>query len=120
MSGTWPSELPGMDLQEGLERFSGNWQLYVKMMHLFIKNHEWLGDELKALLESMDCESVVTLAHKVKGAAANLSATDLKARAKELEDAGNNRDLDAVRVGIVALKESFDSLAKTIGALAGR
>lgn len=109
-----PGEIHGIDTISGLERFSGDWAVYIKMMGLFVKSQECALDNLVSLIDSEDTEAMAVLAHKIKGAAANLSATTLMVSAIELEKAANEKNIEEMRKRGVATKNSFEALFRTI------
>jgi len=114
-----PTHLPGIDVAEGLDRFSGNWEIFLKLMKYFIKSHESVIHELNILISvpEVDFESITALAHKVKGGAANLSAIDLRQCASKLEESSKSNDYDAVKSDISKFEESFSKLCRVIDAL---
>jgi two-component system sensor histidine kinase/response regulator len=98
-----------------LKRCLGKAELADKLL---LKLHTRLGSdlyEIKTAVDSGDCEQVARGAHRLKGAAANLSAEALRAAAAELETAGRNGDVGAARDGLARLKyESRRFLQETL------
>jgi len=111
-----PSYLPGIDLQEGLERFSGNWETFLRIMRYFVKSHESAMKDLNDVLsrEEIDFGDLSETAHKIKGAAANLSAVDLRQHALKLEQAAKSGDAAAVRNNIRNVLNSYHELRDVI------
>lgn len=111
-----PKYLPGINLAEGLERFSGNWDTFLRIMKYFIKSHEVTMSELHEILSrsEVDFDALVETAHKIKGAAANLSAFEVQDRAYKLEQAARNRDAVSVRNDIPNILRSFHELRDVI------
>lgn len=114
-----PTNLPGIDVAEGLDRFSGNWEIFLKLMKYFIKSHESAVHELNILIAApeVDFERITALAHKVKGGAANLSAIDLKQCASKLEESSKSNDYISVKNNILEFEESFSKLRSVIDTL---
>jgi HPt (histidine-containing phosphotransfer) domain-containing protein len=80
-----PDTLPGIDIVSGLERLSGNRNLYAKLLKMFSRDYAGMTDEIKAALNRKDTETAERLTHTIRGVAGNLSARDLQRSASELE-----------------------------------
>jgi HPt (histidine-containing phosphotransfer) domain-containing protein len=114
-----PRSLPGLDIQDGLNRFSGNWDIYQRLLRYFTDFHT---DDYLQLLEMsssgvMDFDALSALSHKIKGAAANLSATDLQRRFQAIERSLQSGDPVAVREDLAQAIESFTRLRDVISKL---
>ncbi len=111
-----PSYLPGIDIAEGLERFSGNWETYFRIMRYFVKSHEPIMSDLNDVMcqGEVDFSGLAEVAHKIKGAAANLSAVELRQRALMLEQSSKARDFAAVKKDIPNILNSFYELRDVI------
>ncbi len=70
-----PEELKGIDYKQGLERFSGNAELYEKFLVKFAMNEE--AAKAAELLESGDIEGAFFVIHTLKGTSGNLSINGL-------------------------------------------
>ena len=114
-----PHSLPGLDIKDGLKRFSGNWDIYLRLLRYFTDCHT--NDHLRLLEMSscdvMDFDALKAISHKVKGAAANLSATDLQRCFQALERSMQNGDRDAAREDLLKIIESFTRLRDVIAKL---
>ena len=80
-------DLPGFDVEKGLEILGGNKSLY---RNLLVKLYEDFSDSaqrIKDLLDKNDEENAEILAHTVKGVGANLGALKLSKLAADLENA---------------------------------
>ena len=111
-------KLPGLNIEEGLERLGGVWSLYVDILEVFCISQEKFGREFRSLIEKKDFESARVKIHGFKGAAGNVSATDLSTAAKALEDAckSENKDqilniLPLVEVSFAQVVASFEKLS---------
>ncbi len=111
-----PKYLPGINLEEGLERFSGNWDTFLRLMKYFIKSHESIMSELHDVLsrDEVDFDALTETAHKIKGAAANLSAVEVRERAFKLEQSARRGDAVSVRSDIPNILCSFQELRDAI------
>lgn len=83
--GEFPEVLPGIDIESGLRRVSGNRTLYKKLLRQFYKDHTDAATASKESLERGDVESAKRMAHTIKGAAGNMGAVALYEAAGELE-----------------------------------
>jgi signal transduction histidine kinase/CheY-like chemotaxis protein len=87
-----------------LKRCLGKAELADKLL---VKLHARLGTdlyEIKAAIDAGDSEQLARCAHRLKGAAANLSAEPLRAVSADLEILGRNGDIAAARDAIARLK----------------
>lgn len=97
MDHTWKQRAKnaGIDIDSGVERFSGNEMLYEKFLHRFADDKSY--PELVAALSAGDCGAAFNAAHTLKGVSGNLSLIRLqKLVSKQVEylRAGN---LDAAK-----------------------
>jgi len=76
-----------IDLSAGLERCSGNKQLYLKLLKNF-------GDKYNTELhlEGLEFEELADLSHSIKGSAGSLGLTRLASAAAELEASGRKQE----------------------------
>ena len=94
---------PVVDFDSLLQRCLGNRELPKKLLTKF---HARLPDELTQIASAVaagDCALVSSLAHRLKGAAANLSAERMCEAAAELELLGRNGDLTGADVWVAKL-----------------
>jgi len=101
-----PTRAPAdvVDFQSLLKRCLGKGELAEK---LFAKFRSRLPDELNQLevaLKRGDCDEVASLAHRLKGAAGNLSAEPLRELAANLEDLGRSGKLESVEIWMDRLR----------------
>jgi len=78
-------EIEGVDFQDGMLRLGQNKTLYLKLLQMFIKEHQYSVDDIKQKLAAGDIEGAKLKAHTLKGVGANLGAKALSAIAAELE-----------------------------------
>lgn len=114
-----PHSLPGLDIKDGLKRFSGNWDIYLRLLRYFTDCHT---NDYQRLLEMtslavLDFDDLKAISHKVKGAAANLSATDLHRRFQAMERSIQSGDQDAVPEDLLKIIETFTRLRDVISKL---
>ncbi|MEE9912701.1 MAG: response regulator [Deltaproteobacteria bacterium] len=73
----FPAFMPGIHLAEGLDRVQGNQPLYLHMLKTFLNHFAAVEDEISKAIQDKDYQTVALKAHTLKGAAANLSLTDV-------------------------------------------
>lgn len=117
---TFP-EIPGVNVEEGLERLRGNAVLYKKLLLVLVKNVE---EELTHYAEPPaedKREELHAAAHKLKGASANLSAFKLSQAATAFDDLVRNPEipfataLEKLPAYLDACKEYLENV-KVLGA----
>lgn len=81
----FPTNLPGVDLQSGLQRLNENKKLYKDLLMTFAKDYTSIAAVIKVALDKNDFDTAKKLAHTLKGVAGNLSADDIYHAAKKLE-----------------------------------
>ena len=80
-----PQQLPGISLSDGMKRVGGNSKLYVKLLLDLRANYADAADAIKALYGDGDSDGASQFAHKLRGIANNLGATDVGQCAERLE-----------------------------------
>jgi CheY-like chemotaxis protein len=106
--------LPGMDMEAALERLGGNRKLLEVLLKRFVTDFEASPELLLAALDHGAYGQAALLVHKVRGAAGNLSMTELHHTATELEQrlsAAPDTPLDdALAAYAAALETVLDAL----------
>ncbi|MBF0502364.1 MAG: CHASE domain-containing protein [Candidatus Riflebacteria bacterium] len=77
--------IPGVNVQEGLDRLAGNAEIYMRLLKEFPKLEEL--QKIEQALSTKDLKTAQDLTHAVKGLAGNLSIDSLVQTAKALENA---------------------------------
>lgn len=80
-------DMPGIDVEGGLERMGGNAKSYIKLLGKFSENQRVAISEIREALTSNDQELAERLAHTLKGVSGSIGATELFKSATELESA---------------------------------
>jgi two-component system sensor histidine kinase/response regulator len=80
-----PLELPGLDITLGLGRLAGNEQLMIKLLQEFIADYSDYHKTIGQLVAAGDREEARELAHKLRGIANNLGATEVGHCAEAIE-----------------------------------
>ena len=90
---------PSVDDGALRERLGGDEQKVNEVIHTFLTECPLKLTALKAAIDRRDADEVKAIAHSLKGAAGNLSATSLFASALMLEQLGADRRIDAFEAG---------------------
>ena len=106
--------LPVFDRAALLDRCMGEEDLVRDVLALFLDNMPQRIQELQAALDAGDAPAARLTAHTVRGMAANIGAEALRALAKEMEDAAEGGELEAVRARMGVLVERFEELRKEV------
>nr|CRH05532.1 Protein of unknown function. Putative histidine kinase [Candidatus Magnetococcus massalia] len=80
-----PASLPGLDLAEARHRLMDDEKLMVSMIREFIENYGESPQQIRQWIESGELEQATTLAHSLKGIAANMAAHHLHVAAAAVE-----------------------------------
>jgi two-component system sensor histidine kinase/response regulator len=75
----------GLDVEGGLRMVRGNQSLYLRLLKLFIEEHQKDVQRLRALWESADLPGIQRLAHTLKGSVGSIGANPLKESADALQ-----------------------------------
>ncbi|MDQ7090433.1 MAG: response regulator [Methylococcales bacterium] len=78
-------QMKGINFQSGMERVGQNRTLYLKLLQMFIKEHQYSFDDITQKLANDDVKGAKIKAHTLKGVGANLGATALSTIAAEIE-----------------------------------
>jgi PAS domain S-box-containing protein len=87
-----PAYLPGIDLKATLPRFGGNFASFAALFKRFESSQGGAVADIRALLDAGDRASAGQAAHRLRGVAANLGATEVAGQALELERALRSED----------------------------
>ncbi|MDR0444056.1 MAG: response regulator, partial [Treponema sp.] len=85
-------QIKELQIQTGLERVSGQQDIYEKSLQLLIKEIKKCDGNLKEFLAAGDLNNFSIAVHGIKGSLANIGAMGLSARAFELESASGKED----------------------------
>jgi PAS domain S-box-containing protein len=100
-------ETQPLDLEDALERAMGDKDFLKMLLGEFVQGLPDQIESLKVAVAGTDTVALAEQAHKLKGAAANLSAYGVSSAAKSLEEIGRSQNMDeANQVLEVLLNES--------------
>ncbi|MFV0422685.1 response regulator [Oleidesulfovibrio sp.] len=111
----YPDELLGLRLSEGVERLGGKWAIYIEILKKFAEVYSVAVDEISEAVEREDREFVAEKVHAIAGAAANISARELREAALELEYAA--RDGEMMDVALEKFRYWLEQVIESIGML---
>ena len=77
--------LPGIDIESGLARVSGNKKLYRKLLVKLRTDYSNFSEEIKKAIENNNLDEAERFAHTVKGVAGNIGVNNLQKSAEDLE-----------------------------------
>lgn len=106
-------QIEGVDYVLGLQRTGGNPATYKKILKIYLKD---ILNRLDTLLElsQTDLNLFITHVHALKSASASIGAIEVSERAKQLEFAGKDRDLDSIRALLPEFLDKLSELAENI------
>ena len=102
---------PGIDLAAALERLGGHMALLSRLLALFVQDFGASLQHIQHAIDDGDLAQAAQLVHKIKGAAGNLSATELYETASVLED--------RLRAEQPALSDLLDDFARAFETVMG-
>jgi PAS domain S-box-containing protein len=106
-------QLPGLDVESGIEMLGGKQDKYVALLGRFRDEHASDPTRMMQRLEDGDAEGLRAIAHGLKGAAATLGMTTITQIASELDATIRSHALDDVD----DLRARIDSLAAAMSEL---
>lgn len=112
-----PSQLPGLDLKEGMHRLKGNWNLYKDLLISFREIQMAALEKLPEQVEAGDLKIATSALHTLKGSSGNVSAKSLSELASELEAMGKLEKQQAIIEALPKLKEEAEIVFKSIETL---
>jgi len=109
-----PKELPGINIEAGLERIYDDHHLYKRLLLDFLRNKKEVFTELKKAFDNHDLEQCRQISHTMKGLAGNLGAENLYRQAQYLEREFKNGHYndDFLQAFEQALKQVMQGLQK--------
>jgi signal transduction histidine kinase/CheY-like chemotaxis protein len=116
-----PRSLPGIDIQEALKALNIDDDTFKGILIGFLRYNKDTMNKIRAALDEKDWESLMHLAHSLKGSAGNIGAYDLHEAAQELETACREETvkpppsslIDKMETALNQVLESLQSLIET-------
>lgn len=108
-----------LDIEQALNRLGGNQQLYQRVCQTFVTKHEHCIEELQEHCQSQTYGAAMTLAHTLKGSAANISANEFSRHAGQLEKALKDKQLEDLQKHLAELARQWKKLLPELQAYVG-
>ncbi len=105
-----PAELPGLDIQQGLQRVLGDGQLYRKLLVRFYRDHVDSMNLINCALLTNDYDQLRFTAHSLKGVAGTLGASRVEAAASAVEKLARMSAGSELSEPVSRLAREFDRL----------
>jgi HPt (histidine-containing phosphotransfer) domain-containing protein len=113
-SASFPA-LPGINIQDGLERFGGDTSVYKRILFKFWEQHADDAGKIREALDRGDFPEAQRLAHTLKGTAGTVGAQGLQAEAARFEAAIRQGE-----AGLTGLHVEIErALAEVVGSISG-
>jgi CheY-like chemotaxis protein/HPt (histidine-containing phosphotransfer) domain-containing protein len=107
-------QIPGLSVQIGLERISGQRDVYEKSLELTIKEIEKCDKSLNNFLTINDLRNFSIAVHGMKATLANIGAMELSAQAYKLEAAANQVDTSFCVLNLPSFLEGLRNLNSSL------
>ncbi|MCL1815602.1 MAG: response regulator [Treponema sp.] len=85
-------QIKEISIQTGLDRVTGQWDIYEKLLKLTVKEFEKRNKNLNEFLAAGDMHNFCVEIHGLKSALANIGASELSDQARDMEDASGRED----------------------------
>ncbi len=108
-----------IDIGEALDRLGGDHAFLIELVNMFLDEVAQSLPQIQDAIAQGDAETVMRLAHSLKGAAASLSAEPTRAAAYRLELLGRNDDLSTAAEVLALLERRAESLRAFVAGFQG-
>ena len=117
MTLNFPKGCRSWDIHSALQRLRGNRKALKRLLRIFAGNHGDSARRIRQALESDDTEEARRLAHSLKGAAGNISATDLFRASSRLDETLRAKDHELSQRLLVDVEQSLKELVQAVNGL---
>jgi len=107
-------KIEGIDTNLGITMTGGDMDNYLQILDVFYEDSLEKTKQIEDALSSGDIVLFTTYIHALKSASASIGAADISERAKALEQAGNNEDLEFITKNINTFLLKLGEMAKNI------
>lgn len=107
-----PKKMAGINFEAGINRLLGDEELFLELLNDFSNHYACVFQDLRTALEENNIDSVLKIAHTLKGAAGNLSAYTIQDTALKLENEVLLNDFEKNEELLKILEEAFTTLKK--------
>jgi len=119
--GDLPARLPGINIEDALRSLNIDKDIFKGILIKFLESNKDTINKIRSAFEGKDWESLMQLAHSLKGSSANIGANELQEAAYELEKASRDGDvkppalflIEKVEAALKQVQESLQSLVDT-------
>lgn len=105
----------GINVGLGLDYCSGEEDFYREMLQMFRDQAPKKRDEIISLYEEADWKDYAIKVHALKSTALTIGAEELSGRAKELEQAGKEENLEYIQENHPLLLQMYEQVCESIG-----
>ena len=105
----------GIDCDDGLHRFSGNEQLYSRVLKVFLQDPSF--SEILPALDAENLAAASAQAHALKGASGNLGMKPLYTLCMQFMQAANNGEAAEARRLYTEMAEAYQKVCTAIATL---
>lgn len=112
-----PQSLPGIDVNEALERLQGNHTLFQDILIQFSDSYENASSQLEELIENQNWQNARALIHTIKGVAGNISANALRDASQQLENAIKQNDPKTCQIFLHQFEERLKTVLDSVASL---
>ncbi len=106
-----------IDLETALERLGGDKEFLIELLGELIKQIEISLPDLKKAIETANYDEVRSIAHGLKGAAANLGADKISEQFLQLENMGKEHQLQNALPALQQVEQMYEELKEHIKTL---
>jgi hypothetical protein len=106
-------EIPGIDVQKGLQLFEDDEEIYLKVLQSYAAN----TPETLKILRSLSAETMpkyLIKIHGLRGTSANIGAEEAKLKDKEVETNEKTGDMESLKVKNEAFVKDMEELLQNI------
>ena len=108
--------IPGLHMSKGLERFSGDEESYVQVLHSYAANTQQLLETVSGVNRENLADYAITI-HGIKGSSRGIGADMVGDKAEALENAANAGDIDFVLANNASFINAVDTLVNGLNEL---
>lgn len=105
-----PKKMAGINFEAGINRLLGDEELFLKLLNDFSNHYACVFQDLRTALEENNIDSILRIAHTLKGAAGNLSAYTIHETALKLENEVLLNNFEKNEELLKTLEDAFTTL----------
>ena len=104
----------GLDVQKGLSAVGGSFEIYLRALHVFLRDGQEKARQIKESLSAEDLRLYTIYINAMKSACALIGAGALSETARALEDAGKKGDIPFIRAHNGTFLTGLDTLLRSV------